>query len=217
MNFKVGDKFRKWQKISTGVPQVSILGPLFFNSFINNLFLFIETTALCNYADGSIMQYSDKNSNNVISRPRHDFAIISEWFYENYMVFNPDKCHFLTLGFYKAFPDFSFKNTIIKNITEEKILETAIENNLNFKSHITKYVLNPTKDFVHLQNFKINNPYSEEKTDKFFYQCSIYLLSFDHKSRRGRKSHLKKQSHRKSLLPPEITLLKSRKNFQSQA
>ena len=80
-----------------------------------------------------------------------------------------------------------------------------------------RYVLNPTKDFVHLQNFKINNPYSEEKTDKFFYQCSIYLLSFDHKSRRGRKSHLKKQSHRKSLLPPEITLLKSQKNFQSQA
>ena len=154
MNIKVGDKFRKWQKISTGVPQVSILGPLFFNSLINNLFLFIETTALCNYADGSIMQYSDKNSNIVISRLRHDFAIISEWFYENYMVFNPDKCHFLTLGFYKAFPDFSFKNTIIKNITEEKILETAIKNNLNFKSHITKICTKANQRLCALAKFQ---------------------------------------------------------------
>ena len=69
---------------------------------------------------------------------KHDFAIVSEWFYENYVVHNPDKCHFLTLGFNEPFPDFSFKNTIIKNATEEKILEIVIDNNLNFKSHMKK-------------------------------------------------------------------------------
>ena len=53
----------------------------------------------------------------MISRLRHDFAIISEWFYENYMVLNPDKRQFPALGFTKPFPDFSFENTIIKNVT----------------------------------------------------------------------------------------------------
>ena len=57
---KVGDKFSQWQMISSGVPQSSILGPLFFNIFINNFFLFIETTTLCNYADDNIMYSSDK-------------------------------------------------------------------------------------------------------------------------------------------------------------
>ena len=45
---------------------------------------------------------------------------------------------FLTLGFNEPFPDFFFKNTIIKNATEEKILEIVIDNNFNFKSHMRK-------------------------------------------------------------------------------
>ena len=74
------------QKISTGVPQGSILDSLFFNVFINDLFLFIETTTLCNYAGDNTMYSSDKNCNIVTSRLRHDFAIISEWFYWYSMV-----------------------------------------------------------------------------------------------------------------------------------
>ena len=54
------------------------------------------------------------------------------------MVLNPGKCHFLTLGFNEPFPDFSFKNTIIKNVTGIKILGILIDNNLNFKSHMKK-------------------------------------------------------------------------------
>ena len=54
------------------------------------------------------------------------------------MVLTPDKCHFLTLGFSKHFPDFSFENTIIKNVTEEKTFGIVIDINLNFKSHEKK-------------------------------------------------------------------------------
>ena len=61
---KVGDKFSKWQKISRGVPQGSILGPLFCNIFINDLHLFIETTTLFNYVYNNTTYSSDKNSNN---------------------------------------------------------------------------------------------------------------------------------------------------------
>ena len=43
------------------------------------------------------MYSSDKSANNVISRPGHDFAIISECFHENYMALNADKCRFLSV------------------------------------------------------------------------------------------------------------------------
>ena len=167
---KVGNKFSKLRIISTGVPQGSILGPLFFNIFINDLFLFIETTPLCNYADDNTMYSSDKNFNIVISRLRHDFTIISEWFYENYMLLNPDKCHFLSLGFNKPFLDFSFENTTIKNAAEEKILGIVIDNNLNFKSHYLKDMCeSQPKTQVHLQIFQ----------NISFHQCTIYLLSLN--------------------------------------
>ena len=89
------------------------------------------------YSDDT-MYSSNENSNIVISRLKYDFAIISECFYENYMVLNPDKCHFLTLGFNKPLPDFSYKNTIIKNVTEKKVFGILIDSNLNFKSHMKK-------------------------------------------------------------------------------
>ena len=67
---------------------------------------------------------------------RHDFAIISEWFYENYMIPNPSKCHFLTLDNNELFPDFSHINTLIEDVTAEKILRIVVDSKLRFKSHL---------------------------------------------------------------------------------
>ena len=82
------------------------------------------------------MYYLDKNANIVINRLRHDFAIISGKFYENYIVLNTDKCRFVTVGFNEPFPDFSFNDTTIENVTEENFLPMVFDNKLNFKSHL---------------------------------------------------------------------------------
>ena len=46
---KVKSSCSDWYEIVIGVPPCSILGPLFFNLFINDFFLFIERTNICNF------------------------------------------------------------------------------------------------------------------------------------------------------------------------
>ena len=48
------------------------------------------------------------------------------------MIFNPDKCYFLTLGFQDAQPHFPYDNITTKNVSEEKIQGITIDNKLTF-------------------------------------------------------------------------------------
>ena len=74
-----------WEEIISGVPQRSILGPLIFNIFLSDLFLFVENSDLSNYADDS-MYGSDLDKVKQILR--RNFEIVAKWFYDNHMVLN---------------------------------------------------------------------------------------------------------------------------------
>ena len=50
-NYLTNREHSDWYGIVRGVAQGSILGPLFFNLFIIYLFLFVERTNICNFAD----------------------------------------------------------------------------------------------------------------------------------------------------------------------
>ena len=55
---KIGNFCSTFLDIIKGVPQCSILGPLIFNIFINDIFYFIDKAKVFNYADDNTLSYS---------------------------------------------------------------------------------------------------------------------------------------------------------------
>ena len=135
---KVNSTYSSWDYISAGVPQGSILGPLLFNIFINDIFFHVQSSSLCNYADDNTLYAADKSLEKVKNHLHKDFSKLVSWFYENFMALNPDKCQFMCLG-----PNinvekevFRYKDIKLKCVKETKILGVIIDYKLKFESHI---------------------------------------------------------------------------------
>ena len=134
---KVGNCFSIWRKITSGVLQGSILGPLLFNIFLSDIFLFAKNSTLCNYADDNTQFPCEKTFDQIINNLQTDFCTLKVWFYDNFLDLNPKKCHFMTLGNGNNLCDFSCDDIIIKNNFSEKILGFTIVNNLDFSENIS--------------------------------------------------------------------------------
>ena len=50
---RISNTYSDWERIIAGVTQGSILGPLLFDIFVNDLIIYREKSDLCNYADDS--------------------------------------------------------------------------------------------------------------------------------------------------------------------
>ena len=81
---KITNSFSEWAKISARFSRGSILRPLLFNIFMNDIFLFLQQYDLTKYAEES-----EKRLSTIIDSLRYEFTTISKRFYNNFMVLNP--------------------------------------------------------------------------------------------------------------------------------
>ena len=137
---KVNGKCSEWEALLTGVPQGSVLGPLLFNIYLNDIFYVVEMTELCNFADDSTPYSSGYSLHEVIGNVEHDCSVLVEWFRDNYMTLNAIKCHLLVSGLKDEHICASVGDAKIWEESSAKLLGILIDSNLSFHSHVKMIV-----------------------------------------------------------------------------
>ena len=95
---KINSSFSDWKEIKIGVPQGSVLGPLLFNVFVNDIFWFSHRTKICNYADDTTIFACHPDLNTIVTQLEEDSSVLVKWFSDNFLKLNDDKCHLMIFG-----------------------------------------------------------------------------------------------------------------------
>ena len=133
---KINTSFSSWSELIQGVPQGSILGPLLFNIFINDLFFKLLESGICNFADDNTLYLAAMRLDILMDRLERASKTALKWFEYNSMKLNAKKCHLLVCGH-------KFESMIAKigsdNVIEThcvKLLGMSIDSKLTFENHI---------------------------------------------------------------------------------
>ena len=131
---KINDAHSSWSEILLGLPQGSILGPLLFNIFICDLFMFLLEDGSANYADDNTPYSTGNGIHNIISDLEQASDILSKWFIDNYLKANPDKYHVLLSETSET--QLIVENVPIASSCCEKLLGIKIDQKLSFEPHV---------------------------------------------------------------------------------
>ncbi|XP_059223232.1 uncharacterized protein LOC131997010 [Stomoxys calcitrans] len=129
--------------ISRGVPQGSILGPLLFTLYINDLPDVPETCSIQMYADDVQLYASTKveDINSCISKFNKDLQAISEWACTNCLNINPSKSKLIIIGKTPASqPDINLRisDSTIQRVESSSNLGLTFNTKLNWTNHINR-------------------------------------------------------------------------------
>ena len=144
---KINGGYSSWKEILNGVPQGSVLGPLLFNLFLNDIYFFIDKDNLHNYADDNTLSVADVEIEEIVNRLETNINVLNSWFINNAMVLNRDKCQFIIIESSRSelFRSEANKTAIVnvgnKTVAEQrngKLLGITIDKNINMAEHIRK-------------------------------------------------------------------------------
>ena len=131
---KINSSFSHWSNVESGIPQGSIKGPLLFNTYICDLFFDIIEIDIANYADDTTPYALDLKLENIVKLLEENADKLFDWFSNNYLKANLDKCHLLvnTTGNIRI----NVSNETISNSSNQKLLRIRFNSNFRFADHV---------------------------------------------------------------------------------
>ena len=131
---KVNSFYSSWEAILSGVPQSSILGPLLFNIFMCDMFLILKATYFTGYVDDNTPFVVRDNIADVIKALEEIGENLLNWFANNEMKLNTNKCHLLLNS--QEPNTLKAGDLLITNSLSENLLGITFYCKLKFNKHI---------------------------------------------------------------------------------
>jgi len=134
----------KWGEITYDVSQVSILGPLLFLLYINDLLQITnENSKIVLFADDTSMIITSPSPSNFEKSVNKITQDINEWFNTNLLSLNLDKTHFMQFVTKNSSSiDFNimYRNKIA-NVYNTKFLGLTLDNTLSRRTHTDTIII----------------------------------------------------------------------------
>lgn len=148
---KINGTVSSYKDIGIGVPQGTILGPLLFLLYINDLLDDMPKDSVIAYADDTAVISSDETWDRAINKMNKYLETVAEWLIMNKLTLNVGKTVYITFGSYaNSVPTeviIKLKNNILRRVECYRYLGVLIDYNLKWKNHID-YVVNKSKYLV---------------------------------------------------------------------
>lgn len=137
----IGDDVSSERVIKTGVPQGSILGPLLFIIFVNDLFDCSFHGALQLYADDATLTYGESSYDSLKEKISDDIMKFNSWMINNKLSLNFNKTNFIIYHLRNTdtqniFNEVCFANHKIDRVEKTKYLGMIINESLNWNDHV---------------------------------------------------------------------------------
>jgi len=153
--------------ICCGVPQGSILGPLLFLLYINDMASCSKYMNFLLFADDTNMLYSNSDIWKLMEIINGELAILADWFKANRLSLNISKTNYMMFG-YKKIPiscnntpmEFylTIDNERIKQVEFTKFLGVIIDQKFTWQRHISYVSLKISKSLYALRHVKFKLP-----------------------------------------------------------